>query len=61
MVRRRTIPGEKLTKQILLSSAWLAFLYMVLLTLFEFIELLRPKPTNCTSSRHPYADFPAQK
>lgn len=54
MVRRRTFPGEKLTQQILLGSAWLAFIYMLLLTLFELIELLRPieKYARCEPRRH---------
>ncbi|CAF4853069.1 unnamed protein product [Pieris macdunnoughi] len=46
MVKKRTVPGAELTKQIVLDAAWLAFIYMLLLTLFELIELLRPKPSR---------------
>lgn len=39
-----TWPDPQLTRTLLHCAVWLTFIYMLLLTLFEFIELLRPKP-----------------
>ncbi|KAH9638259.1 hypothetical protein HF086_013697 [Spodoptera exigua] len=46
MARTRvvTVPDPEFTRNLLLHTAWLTLLYMLLLTLFEFIELVRPKP-----------------
>ncbi|PZC79047.1 hypothetical protein B5X24_HaOG216863 [Helicoverpa armigera] len=49
MARVVTVPDPKFTQTLLLHSAWLVFLYMLMLTLFELIELLRPKPRAACS------------
>lgn len=41
-----TYPDPRFTRELLYNFAWLTFIYIFLLTLFELIELLRPKPVR---------------
>jgi hypothetical protein len=43
-VEVRSWPDPASTRQWIYSAAWLVLAYMFLLTMFELIELLRPKP-----------------
>lgn len=45
-MRARCWPDPAAVRELLHSTAWLTFCYMLLLTLFELIELLRPKPAR---------------
>lgn len=49
----RTWPDPAAVRDLLHTAAWLVFSYMLLLTLFELIELLRPKPARLRPKLYP--------
>lgn len=44
-------PDQRLTQKIIYTGIWIAFIYMLVLTIFELVELLRPSYGPCLHYR----------